>query len=394
MPKTTTTGDATMPRRQCIRRGLIVLAAEAAVLIAVTWVLTAWDLDRRISSLFYRADTGWYLANSPPWTWCYQYGTIPGIVLTLAALIGWGATWMRPRLSAWRPLMAIVLLTSLIGSGVIVNAVLKQYWGRPRPDQVQDFGGLWEYRPVHRPGTPGKGGSFPCGHCTMGYLFVSLVVFHRRSRPLAWGGAATGIALGGLLSVTRVVQGSHFATDTIWSLGIIVLLTSILYYWVFQVPSGIRTRGEPMSPGRRRLLAAGCLLAAAAITAAFMTRRPFYDTYHHSFAIPDSVRDIRVTVNTDPERFTVHYGKQAVASVQVHSHGFGWAYFDHQVSHQSRLSGHTLYLDYRIVARSYFAELDHGIDLYLPMAAKNRVRVSLWTPSHIPPVSRMDKHPS
>jgi len=181
----------------CRRRGWLVLAGLTLVLVAVTAALTVLNVDLKLAGRFYDPGRGWFLGNEQPWQWLYRYGTIPGLVVTLAALAGWFAGKFRRNLAGWRPYCLLVVLTTVIASGILVNAVLKQYWGRPRPDQITDFGGQWTYRDVHRPGIPGQGGSFPCGHCAMGFTLVSLFFVRKRSKLIAYAGGGTGIVLGG-----------------------------------------------------------------------------------------------------------------------------------------------------------------------------------------------------
>ncbi|MCP3951229.1 MAG: phosphatase PAP2 family protein, partial [Desulfobacterales bacterium] len=235
----------------CRRRGWLTVAGLTVALVAVTAVLTSAGTDLRLAGWFYDPGRGWFLGQAQPWQWLYQYGTIPGLVVTLVALVGWFVTRIRRDLAVWRPYCLIVVLTTLIASGILVNAVLKQYWGRPRPDQITDFGGQWTYRDVHRPGIPGQGGSFPSGHCAMGFTLVSLFFIHRRSKLIAYVGGGAGILLGGALSVTRIVQGAHFLTDTLWSLGLNLIVAAALYYLVLKIPVG-RQRAAPVPFDRGR----------------------------------------------------------------------------------------------------------------------------------------------
>jgi membrane-associated PAP2 superfamily phosphatase len=95
--------------------------------------------------------------------------------------------------SAFVATFLLYSLTSIVGAGLIVNALLKEYTGRPRPREVVEFGGNWEYRAALELGIPGQGQSFPCGHCTMGFIFASGVMFWNYSPPVAIGSLALGI---------------------------------------------------------------------------------------------------------------------------------------------------------------------------------------------------------
>ncbi len=223
---------------QCRKRGWLALLAIAAGVVGITAILGALDADRLVSAHFYRPGIGWYLAHREPWQWLYDYGPLPGIGVAVAGFIAWLASWVRPKLARWRPYLLLVVLTMVIGPGLLVNAILKPYWGQPRPAECIEFGGTSPYRPVYRPGGPGAGRAFPCGHCSVGFALASLYFLWRRSRRLAVIGGTAGVALGILLSATRIVQGGHFLTDTIWSLAIGLFVATALYYLVLKIPAG------------------------------------------------------------------------------------------------------------------------------------------------------------
>jgi len=367
----------------CRRRGWLVLAGLTLVLLALTAVLIATNADLRIAARFYDGERGWFMGNEQPWLWLYQYGTIPGLVVTLAALVGWFVGKLRRSLAVWRPYCLLVVLTTVICSGILVNAVLKQYWGRPRPDQVTIFGGQWTYRDVHAPGIPGQGGSFPCGHCAMGFTLVSLFGFYRRSRRVAYIGGGTGLVLGSALSATRIIQGAHFLTDTLWSLGLNLMVTAAVYYLVLAIPAGqVRAQGVKMKPGRRMGLIVALAVCLALAVGAFATRRPFYETYTYPVTITADIDTLIVRINADPERLNVSYHTGGASWVRLDAHGFGWMYFDHRVSFETVPANRTMILDYQVEPASYFAELYHAIHLRIPHQYRNKLDVRLEAQSH------------
>ena len=238
--------------------GLAVLATISLLMATGTWVIADRDLDLKITGQFFRPDTGWYLKDAQPWRFLYDYGTIPGLLLTVGSLILFFAGYFRKRFRNWQKYMLLVLLTSILGGGIIVNSILKPYWGRPRPGQIKEFGGMWDYRHPYQPGTPGKGQSFPCGHCTMGFLFTSLVFFRRKSRPIAYAGGAFGLVYGSALGVARIVQGGHYPSDVLWSLGVILSVATVLYFFVLRIPDH-ESQKEVRLTGTRKHLAIACL---------------------------------------------------------------------------------------------------------------------------------------
>jgi lipid A 4'-phosphatase len=345
-------------------------------LLLVTGLLEAFDVDRRVAAQFFRPGDGWYLAKEPLWAWLHAYGTIPGLILTLGALGAWLAGLYVPALKDWRKPCLLVVLTTVIGAGLLVNAVLKQYWGRPRPDQTIEFGGKWSYRPIFSPGTPGQGASFPCGHCTMGFVFLAMVGFRRKNKMLAVGGAATGVILGILLSAARIVQGAHFLSDTIWSLGIIAMSITVFDAYLAPLENNSHQASEaPVDRARKIWITVAAIIGALLMAGGFLTRRPYYSTMVYPLTPVSGIEDIRVRINADPERIIVRYEDKPAGRLQVDAHGFGWLKFDYRMGFDTQVVGRTLEVSLDVKARSYFAELDHSLTLTLPRDAEHPVKV-------------------
>jgi lipid A 4'-phosphatase len=360
------------------KRAWHLAAIQMAALLVMTVLFELYDVDRRVAGHFYRSADGWFLAHHPLWSWLYHYGTLPGLIVALAALVICLAGIWVGGLKPWRKPCLLVVLTTVIAAGLLVNAVLKQYWGRPRPSQTAEFGGNWTYRPIYSPGPPGQGASFPCGHCTMGFILISMAGFYRRSKALAAGGVAAGILLGVLLSAARIVQGAHFLSDAIWSMGIVAMTATLLYAYLgpFQAGDHAAVR-QPVTPWRKFWLTTVTLAAVAIMAAAFMTRRPYYNTMVYPLNMEPAIREIDIRINADPERVVVRSADQDEARLQVDAHGFGWLKFDYHMGFGTRIQAKTLGITLQVQKHSYFAELDHTLTLTLPSRAGNLVKVKV-----------------
>ena len=130
----------------------------------------------------------------------------------------------------------VVILTVALGPGLLVNGILKPYWGRPRPADITAMGGTQEYHKVWIPAGVKGGKSFPCGHCSMGFSLTSVAAFYPLHPVLSVCALAGGVACGALLGVTRIIQGGHFPTDVLWAGILMLMLLATLYYLVFRVP--------------------------------------------------------------------------------------------------------------------------------------------------------------
>lgn len=362
------------------RKGGAILVAVFGFLVAVSAIFIYGNLDRTISSLFYSPGRGWFLANSEPWRFLYRYGTIPGLVLTLLALAGLIAGSVRSRMLAWRRYLLLVLLTSILGSGLIVNSVLKPYWGRPRPRQIQEFGGLWTYRDFHRPGIPGKGQSFPSGHCSMGFLFVSLYFLYRKSPRVALAAGSFGVFYGTLIGVGRIAQGAHFASDVLWSFGVMLLVPLILYYFVLKIPDQDGRDRQEMPAPHRRLMILGLAVAAVVILLIFFTRRPFYETYHQALAMEDGIQHLKVHLDVPVEQSRIEYARGVPGEILIHVRGFGWATASYAIRPERRRIGNTLIVTFHAEPNGYFSELTHRIDVILPESRRGALDAAVSAP--------------
>ncbi len=194
---------------------------------------TVTDTDVWLSARFYDPERGWYLRQAVPWRWLYDYGRYPAIVLAVGSfLVLLGGLW-KTSLVRYRRGCAVVVLAVALGPGLVVNGVLKPYWGRPRPRHIESFGGTQAFRRWWQPGGAGAGRSFPSGHTAMGFVLVAAIALipPSRSRVRCWGWVAA-LLYGSLMGWGRIVQGGHFLSDVVWaggvSCGITMLVQKIL----------------------------------------------------------------------------------------------------------------------------------------------------------------------
>ncbi|ETW96747.1 phosphatase PAP2 family protein [Candidatus Entotheonella palauensis] len=197
---------------------------------ALIGLCAATDIDLALSAWFYTPDVGWRYADVWLWRWLFEYGLRPAIVMASGALVVLIGSWLHRAWQPYRRACLVLVLVVALGPGLVVNGILKPYWGRPRPRHVAAFGGMQMYHPWWRPSGPGSGKSFPSGHAAMGFAMVAgAVLIPRRYGP--WRHAMIGAALGyGLLmGCGRIVQGGHFVSDVLWSGVIVVLITYLLW---------------------------------------------------------------------------------------------------------------------------------------------------------------------
>lgn len=198
---------------------------------AVCFHLT--ELDLAVARLFYDAETtSWPCLGTEPWHSIYCFGCLPSLALGIGglfiALVGqlWKPT--RP----WQKEGLFLAVFLILGPGILVNAILKPNWARPRPIQVRAFGGDRDFLPVGLIGSTSDSKSFPSGHAAMGFFLMAPgFVLLRRNRRAAHAFFALGLCAGGIMGVTRIAQGGHFPSDVLAS-GILVYFTGLWLYFV------------------------------------------------------------------------------------------------------------------------------------------------------------------
>jgi len=201
--------------RQILVEGLILVVVATALTVPF-WVT---DLDIRAAGLFFHPDNPQNLwPEEQHGLWLFLYKAIPILVniLLLGCLGGLAFYGNRPNARRVRRMVLFVLFSVILGPGLVVNGIFKDHYGRPRPRQVEQFQGHLVYQPPGMPGAEGK--SFPCGHCSVGYLAWVFYFLTRRKKPLlAFGILLFAIFLGVLVGVGRMAAGGHFLSDVLWS---------------------------------------------------------------------------------------------------------------------------------------------------------------------------------
>ena len=133
----------------------------------------------------------------------------------------------RHRPAEFRAGLFLVLLF-IIGPGLIVNHGFKNHWGRPRPHQIEEFGGQHAFVPLGSPGPLQQhNSSFPSGHAAVAFYLISPgFILHAQRRRLSNVLICSGLLFGGLMALVRVIQGGHFVSDVLWS-AVIVYFTAV-----------------------------------------------------------------------------------------------------------------------------------------------------------------------
>jgi membrane-associated PAP2 superfamily phosphatase len=211
------------PERAATRRGWRARSKAGwtglAVALLLACIFTAWpQLDLWFSGLFH-GTAGKFIGDDFAFVRFLYLGIpVSGRVYALIGLVVIAISLWRPHPfgARWSRRLVALAWVSLLGSGLLVNAGLKEYWGRARPVQVTQFGGTQQFSPALRPADECRHNcSFVSGHATSGFILMAVGLMGSVATRRRW--LWIGLAWGTVVSLARIAEGGHFLSDTLFA---------------------------------------------------------------------------------------------------------------------------------------------------------------------------------
>jgi membrane-associated PAP2 superfamily phosphatase len=220
------------------RTGLII-ALAVAIITGVAFGVYP-DLDLRVARHFYAVEDASHNTFAfriyPPVMMARNLGLWVGTVLVIPAVLALLVKLILPRRKLFIPGRAVVFLisTMILAPGLLVNVLLKDHWGRPRPIDVTQFGGQDQFVAWWDPrGRCPSNCAFVSGDVSGAFWTVApAALAPPQWRALAYGAA---LALGTGMAAIRVMAGAHFPSDVIFA-GVFTFLViwavyALIYRW-------------------------------------------------------------------------------------------------------------------------------------------------------------------
>lgn len=204
-------------------RMTVLLVVCGAVALLVFRLFPGVDLWA--TALFYagaECGKGWCepfpMVVMPLWDGAREIGLIIPRILIIVTIIWLVWSVFRPRrknaLALAKPLVATI--SGLLGPLLIVNLILKELWGRPRPYQTVTFGGDGFYvAPGAVSDQCASNCSFTSGEAAGAFWLIWLIFLV----PVAWRKPALAgvVAYAMGVSILRVAFGRHYISDVTMS---------------------------------------------------------------------------------------------------------------------------------------------------------------------------------
>jgi lipid A 4'-phosphatase len=205
------------------------ISASLVFVVVVSGFFLAFPgVDLWTSHLFYQKAGGFFLRHDDllkTFRYTGRIAVIAVVVGLVAQLIGKLA---KPeRASLVPPSVTLFLFSTLIvGPAFLVNVVLKDHWGRPRPTAVDLFGGdspyvvVWEITSYCDTNC-----SFVSGETASAFWLTALALVV--PRPYRLPVALVTVVYAALLSLNRIAFGGHFLSDVLLAAGLTLLIIAI-----------------------------------------------------------------------------------------------------------------------------------------------------------------------
>lgn len=206
----------------------LIIAIVACVFFSLLFFIFP-QIDLKTSALFYHHG----IFFKPSWMLVVRHildWVIWIFVLVLLLLLAYG--WLV-RKKIIKSALFLVLCFAL-GPGLLVNIVLKDHWGRPRPSSTVQFGGKLAFQKPWVISNQCKVNcSFVAGDPSAAFTFFALVVLISRK---FWRNLVFGLCVLNWIffASIRLAAGGHFLSDILIGATLVWMVVWLCYLLVYQ----------------------------------------------------------------------------------------------------------------------------------------------------------------
>jgi len=165
----------------------------------------------------------------------YHYSPFVGVGLGLGALLFFILTFIlkNEKLISRRKKYLFIVLVMVVGPGLVVNALTKWTFGRPRPRHLIEYGGKATFTPAFAISNQCRTNcSFVSGHSAIAFFVITpFLLFRGLRRRLI---LVLGFLFGCLVGFLRMLTHAHFLSDVVFSFVFIYLSAQIIHHFLFR----------------------------------------------------------------------------------------------------------------------------------------------------------------
>ncbi|MGN6749094.1 MAG: phosphatase PAP2 family protein [Xanthobacteraceae bacterium] len=197
------------------------------------------QLDLDLAALSFDSARHLFVVNAQPWV--QHTRTAARILIALLALPAFLAIvlkliWPHRRMLIEARAALFLIATLALGPGLLTNVVLKDHWGRPRPIDVQQFGGDLRFEPWWDPrGECRNNCSFIAGEPSGAFWTLAPAALAPPPLQAVAYGAALAFGIG--LGAFRMAAGAHFFSDVVFAGVLMYLVVFIAHGLIYRWPA-------------------------------------------------------------------------------------------------------------------------------------------------------------
>ncbi len=289
------------------------------LIMAITAILfNRYDWDLRVQSYYYQ--DGWHQSDLWWVQLLYRHGNIPAIIVSAGALLLLIKSYFKKSgLVKYHKIAIFLSLAMVLGPGIIVNSIFKDNWGRPRPRDLEIYGGRYSYEAPLTMDRESDGKSFPCGHATMGfYFFAPAFGLGLKKRYWYYLLSIFAALYGSWIGWGRIIQGGHFLSDVIFA-GAMVYLSTWGLWRVMRMHKSPFYEGKlskiHIKPWQIALIVLGVIIIILGVSLA----TPY--TTQQNFNVPDEDAT-HLYIGLDRGNVSLSFSDSSYISNEVYGFGF------------------------------------------------------------------------
>lgn len=220
----------------------MILALVVALITASVLFAVVPDLDIATAWLFYDGTT--FPVSGEPWIEALRNGLIVAEDVTFLIVLGLSLVPRKTILNLGQVDWAYLTAIFLLGPGLIVNGILKRFWGRARPFRIEEFGGTAHFSKAWTFSDQCAANcSFVSGEMAgaMALAIAMIVVLNanriRISPRIYRVGQVLSLALPMVTAWQRMAAGRHFLSDVVLSALLTALVAALLHRLFYGKPA-------------------------------------------------------------------------------------------------------------------------------------------------------------
>jgi len=352
------------------------LIGSLLVLALAVFISHFTDLDMTVARAFHaqrQGDAAGILDKL--WSWFYHAVgtvTVSFVVVLLAGLI---ISLVASRFRNWRFHFLYGIFVILFGPGLVVNGILKEAVGRPRPRNIIEFGGTLDYHSILQPLPGSHHLSFPCGHASIIFAMYAIYFIIPRRLRLVRGLVFVAVTIAGTLSgFGRIAVGAHFLTDVIATGALVFLTAHVLYYGVLKIPNREDNHDATAQSGFWTLMPLG-LLSAIIIAIGGIFAIPLNRTFSH--VVPVDGRSLSVDIRLRRSNAEMTFTNAADLMIRGEMEGFRGVNDNTGLRFRTTNNDDVTVVRFEAKPRGWLSDVDSVVSAAIPSNHVTTIRIEL-----------------